>query len=162
MPYDCTHIWNLRSRTDEQGVKERQTRKKTLSYIEGTDDHSSQVSRGCITWGMGIKETTFDEHGVLYVSDESLGSAPETNIEWLTVIYIKNWKKRLTIPFTLTVSKMKYLGQPRWLSSLALTSAQGLILETQHRVPHQAPCMEPDSPSTCVSASLSLSLSFSE
>ena len=53
------------------------------------------------------------------------------------------------------------LGQPGWLSGLALPSAQGVILETWDRVSHQAPCMEPASPSACVSASLSLSLSLS-
>ncbi|CAD7681054.1 unnamed protein product [Nyctereutes procyonoides] len=41
---------------------------------------------------------------------------------------------------------------------LALPSAQGLILETRDRVPHRAPCMEPASPSACVSAPLSVSL----
>ena len=40
-----------------------------------------------------------------------------------------------------------------------LPSAQGVILETRDRVPHQAPCMEPASPSACVSASLSLCVS---
>uniref|UniRef100_A0A8C0JQS6 Small cell adhesion glycoprotein n=1 Tax=Canis lupus dingo TaxID=286419 RepID=A0A8C0JQS6_CANLU len=45
-----------------------------------------------------------------------------------------------------------------WLSSLALPSTQGVILETQDRVPRQAPCVEPASPSACISASLSLSL----
>ena len=49
-------------------------------------------------------------------------------------------------------------GQPRWLSSLAPPSAQGVILETQDQVPRWAPCMEPASPSACVSASLSVSL----
>ena len=48
-------------------------------------------------------------------------------------------------------------GQPGWLSGLALPSAQGVILETQDRVRHRAPCMGPPSPSACVSASLSLS-----
>ena len=52
-------------------------------------------------------------------------------------------------------------GQPGWLSGLAPPPAQGLILETQDRVPHQAPCMEPASPSACVSASLSFSLCVS-
>ena len=47
------------------------------------------------------------------------------------------------------------------LGGLAPPSAQGLILETQDWVPRQAPCMEPASPSACVSASLSLSLSLS-
>ena len=47
-------------------------------------------------------------------------------------------------------------GQPGWLSGLALL---GVILETWDRVPRQGPCMEPASPSACVCASLSLSLS---
>ena len=52
-------------------------------------------------------------------------------------------------------------GQPRWLSGLAPPSAQGMILETQDRVPRRAPCMEPASPSACVSASLSLTVYLS-
>ena len=36
-----------------------------------------------------------------------------------------------------------------------LPSAQGVMLETRDRVPRQAPCVEPASPSACVSASLS-------
>ena len=48
-----------------------------------------------------------------------------------------------------------------WLSGLAPPSAWGLILETRDPVPHQASCMEPASPSACVSAPLSLSLSLS-
>ena len=39
-----------------------------------------------------------------------------------------------------------------------LPSAQGMILESQDRVLHWAPCMEPASPSACVSASLCVSL----
>ena len=35
-----------------------------------------------------------------------------------------------------------------------LTLAQGAILESPDRVPHQAPRMEPASPSACVSASV--------
>ena len=50
------------------------------------------------------------------------------------------------------------LGQPGCLSSLAPAAAQGVILETLDRVPHQALCMEPASPYAYVSASLSLSL----
>ena len=38
-----------------------------------------------------------------------------------------------------------------------LPLAQGVILETRDWVPHQAPCVEPASPSACVSASLSVS-----
>ena len=50
------------------------------------------------------------------------------------------------------------LGQPQWLSSLALPSAQGLILETRDQVPHWAHCREPASPSACVCVSVCLSL----
>ena len=39
-----------------------------------------------------------------------------------------------------------------------LPLAQGVILESWDRVPHQAPCMGPASPSAYVSASLSVSL----
>ena len=35
-----------------------------------------------------------------------------------------------------------------------LPLAQGVILESQDRIPHQAPCMKPASPSACVSALL--------
>ena len=52
------------------------------------------------------------------------------------------------------------LGQPGWLSGLTLPSAQGVILETRDQGPHRAPCMEPASPSPCVSASLTLSVSL--
>ena len=54
------------------------------------------------------------------------------------------------------------MEQIGWLSGLALPLAQGLILETQDRVPRQAPYMEPASPSACASASLSLSLCLSQ
>ena len=40
-----------------------------------------------------------------------------------------------------------------------LPLAQGVIPECRDRVPPRAPCMEPASPSACVSASLSLCLS---
>ena len=39
-----------------------------------------------------------------------------------------------------------------------LPLSQGTILESRDRVPRRAPGMEPASPSSCVSASLSLSL----
>lgn len=68
--------------------------------------------------------------------------------------------------FTITIIKMYFtllktatlLGQPEWLSGLAPPWARGLILETRNRVPRGAPCMEPVSPSVCVSDSLSVSL----
>ena len=50
--------------------------------------------------------------------------------------------------------RMVLKGQPRWRSGLAPPAAWGVILETGDRVPHRASCMEPASPSTCVSASL--------
>ena len=55
--------------------------------------------------------------------------------------------------------KYGHLGQPWWLSSLALPSARGVILETRVHILHQAPSTEPASPSACVCAFLSLSLS---
>ena len=62
--------------------------------------------------------------------------------------------------FTVSVSQIKkpIFRQPRWHSGLALPAARGVILETWDRVPRRVPCLEPASPSACVSASLSLSL----
>ena len=57
---------------------------------------------------------------------------------------------------------MNKTGQPQWHSGLALPAAQGVILETQDRVPSPAPCVEPASPSACVSASLSLCVSMNK
>ena len=42
-----------------------------------------------------------------------------------------------------------------------LPLAQGVIPESQDQVPQRAPCMEPASPSACVSAPLSLSVCVS-
>lgn len=39
-----------------------------------------EVDRGWAKCVMGIKKGTCDEHWMLYVSDESLNSTPETNI----------------------------------------------------------------------------------
>ena len=55
--------------------------------------------------------------------------------------------------FLLSLLK-KELGQPQWRSSLAPPAAWGVILETLDRIPHQALCMMPASPSACVSASM--------
>uniref|UniRef100_A0A8C0MN91 Nuclear receptor coactivator n=1 Tax=Canis lupus familiaris TaxID=9615 RepID=A0A8C0MN91_CANLF len=77
----------------------------------------------------------------------------------------RKWPPKDLSPQTIQVSahvfKPHRFGQPRWLSGLAPPSAQGLILETRDQVPRRASCMEPASPSACVSASLSLSLSLS-
>ena len=47
----------------------------------------------------------------------------------------------------------------RWLSGLASPLTQSMILETWDQVLLRAPCMEPASPSACVSTSLSVCLS---
>ena len=60
-------------------------------------------------------------------------------------------------PHLLLDLKIPCSGQPGWLSGLVLPSAWVVILESQDRVPHQAPYGEPASPSACVSASLCLS-----
>ena len=63
------------------GGGKRQTKKQTLNYREQTE--GSWRGGG---WGGWIKqvteiqEGTCDEHQVLYVSDKSLNSIPETNI----------------------------------------------------------------------------------
>ena len=38
IPYDFTHLWNLRNKTNEQrgGKGEKQTKKQTLNYREQT------------------------------------------------------------------------------------------------------------------------------
>ena len=51
------------------------------------------------------------------------------------------------------------IGQPGLPRGLAPPAAQGVILETRDRVPLWALWVEPASPSACVLASLSLSLS---
>ena len=53
-------------------------------------------------------------------------------------------------------------GQPWWHGGLAPPAAQGMILESRDRFPRQALCMEPASPSACVSASLSLCISMNK
>ena len=78
----------------------------------------------------------------------------------MAIDFFPLWKKVYMFtaahyPFFL---RFVYLGQPGWFSSLVLPSAQGMILETWDQGPRQAPCMEPASPSACVSVSLSLSL----
>ena len=55
------------------------------------------------------------------------------------------------------------LGAEWWLVGLLgasaiepLPSAQVVIPQSRNRVPHWAPCMEPATPSACVSASVSM------
>ena len=72
----------------------------------------------------------------------------------------KYYFKSSFIPHSLIIIKHLLKGIPGWLSGLSPPSAQGVILETQDRVPRQAPCMEPASPSASVSANLSVCLSW--
>ena len=62
------------------GRKERETNPKTLSDKEQTIGCPREVGGRWARWVMGTKEGTCDEHWVLYVSDESLNSIPETSI----------------------------------------------------------------------------------
>ena len=58
-----------------------------------------------------------------------------------------------------TLLKSTFLGRLGGSAVKCLPSAQGVILESLNRVPCQASCMEPASPSACVSASLSFCVS---
>ena len=62
---------------------------------------------------------------------------------------------------THVVQESTVLGSLGGAAVWRLPLARGAILETQDRVPHRGPCMEPASPFFCVSAPLSLSLSLS-
>ena len=67
----------------------------------------------------------------------------------------KNLHGLLGMEFMQTTSEPTveaHVGTPGWLVVGHLPSAQGVILESQDLVPHRAPCMEPASPSACVSA----------
>jgi len=66
-----------RERERERGKPENR-----LLYIENKlRVAGGEVGGGWVKWVMGIKECTgCNEHWVLYVSDESLNSTPETNI----------------------------------------------------------------------------------
>ena len=67
----------------------------------------------------------------------------------------KDVLKRISLFCSLQISlTSSIIGTPGRLSGECPPSAQGVILESQDGVPHRAPCMEPDSPSACVSASL--------
>ena len=62
-------------------VKERGEKRETNHKRLLTIKNKLRLLEGRGTkWVMGIKEGTCDEHWVLYVSDESLNSTPETNI----------------------------------------------------------------------------------
>ena len=52
-----------------------------------------------------------------------------------------------------------YRGTPGWLSGSAAAFDSGRDPRVWDRAPHQAPCEEPLSPSSCVSASLCVRVS---
>ena len=89
IPYDFTYTWNLRNKTDEhrgRGKKEREGNHERLLTRENKLRISGREGGGgCAKWVMGMKEgTCWDEYWVLYVSDESVNSTPETN----TTLYV--------------------------------------------------------------------------
>ena len=103
--------------------------------------------------GLGESTTLFIapmEHATWKPWDRGLLGQKET-VEYLMYQKILELESREAE----TCIKRSY-GHPRWLSGLALPSAQGLILEIWDQVPGQAPCREPASPA-CVFASLSVS-----
>ena len=83
--YMISLMWNLRNKTDEhmgRGRKKEKKGKQTAKDLTIQNKLSwrrRRVGDG-LDRSMGIKEGTCDEHWVLYVSDESLNSTPETNI----------------------------------------------------------------------------------
>ena len=96
MSYDFSHMWNLRTKTDEHRGRESKIREreggkpqKTLQYRVQTEGCWRGVGwgYGLNKWLRGIKEgTCWDEHWMFHVSEESLGSTPETN----TTLYVNS------------------------------------------------------------------------
>ena len=58
------------------------------------------------------------------------------------------------------IYKIWVLGIPGWLSGSAPSFGPGRDPGLRDRVPHRAPCMEPASPSACVSASVCVCVSL--
>ena len=100
----------------------------------------------------------------------------ESNIEILALCLIsaerehemdKVWPKMAHYPALILLQnnhiKKWDLGIPGWLKDLAPAFGPGRDLGSPgwYQVPHLAPCVEPASPSACVSASLCISLSLS-
>ena len=73
-------MWNLRNKTDEHtGGGEGNKPEETFKVREKNEGWWREVGGGWAKWVMGIKEGTCDEHWVLYTTDKSLNSTPETN-----------------------------------------------------------------------------------
>jgi len=88
-------MWNSRNKTDEHMGRKKggEANNKRLLMIE---NKLRVDGGGWARWVMGFKEgTCCDEHRVLYVSDESLNSTPETNITLYVnkLEFYKNLKK---------------------------------------------------------------------
>lgn len=71
---------------------------------------------------------------------------PTTDKPWT----VTQWEK-LQNSGSSSSNRTHQAGQSRWHSGLVPPAAQGVILETLDRVPPQALCMMPASPSACVS-----------
>ena len=78
-------------------IKERKKRKSVYKRVLMIENKlrvdGGEMGGGCARWVMDIQEGTYrDEDWVLYVSDESLNSTPETNIPLCVnlIEFIKN------------------------------------------------------------------------
>ena len=115
-----------RKRTDGEQGRGRRTLGKSIGFSQ---------EQG---WGCGGPSS----HSTTYLPDDSL--------------LCKGTKKN---PYCIGFGSYIYVltqvlkrGEGRLGGSVVarLPSAQGVILESQDRVPHRAPCREPASPSACV------------
>ena len=88
----------LRNKTDEhrgrgtkrETEKEREANYKRLLTIENKPELlKRRLVEGWSKWVMGIKEGTGVEHLVLYVSNESLNSTPETSFDYILTDKLK-------------------------------------------------------------------------
>ena len=66
-----------------------------------------------------------------------------------------------TIPSQVFIKRKRKKGPARVAQQFSAAFSPGRDLETRDQDPHRAPCLEPASPSACVSASLSASLCVS-
>ena len=73
--------WPKLERSGKSHILKKTSNNWKCMRLEQTEDWWRDVGGGSARWGMGTKEgTCCDEHWVLFVSDESLNSIPETNI----------------------------------------------------------------------------------
>ena len=93
----------------------------------------------------------------LSVCEEAITLNPWILTGEAVAFYFTPWFEAFQVGKTTVILKSSGLGRVGGSAVERLPLAQGMIL-VQDRVPRQAPCMEPASPSVYVSASLSLSL----